>query len=118
MDVQRCRLCNSEISQEESICKACSGVPQALSPRKTSSVEEVPSHAFSLKQLLSRRGFLGSTTASLVGLLATPWRSLFQSNPHVAEASALHLDFESGDLSRWTAEGEAFLKQPIRGHRF
>lgn len=30
----------------------------------------------------------------------------------------LRLDFESGDLSFWTAEGEAFLRQPIRGDRF
>ncbi|HZR41463.1 MAG TPA: membrane dipeptidase [Ktedonobacteraceae bacterium] len=30
----------------------------------------------------------------------------------------LHLDFESGDLSFWTAEGEAFFNQPIRGDRF
>jgi microsomal dipeptidase-like Zn-dependent dipeptidase len=27
-------------------------------------------------------------------------------------------DFESGDLSGWTAEGEAFLRQPVRGDRF
>ena len=29
----------------------------------------------------------------------------------------LRLDFESGDLSFWTAEGEAFANQPLRGDR-
>jgi microsomal dipeptidase-like Zn-dependent dipeptidase len=28
------------------------------------------------------------------------------------------LNFATGDLSFWTAEGAAFLQQPIRGHRF
>jgi microsomal dipeptidase-like Zn-dependent dipeptidase len=34
------------------------------------------------------------------------------------EDSPLHLDFESGDLSCWHAEGKAFLNQPVRGDRF
>src|SRR5579883_2534986 len=32
--------------------------------------------------------------------------------------TSLHLDFEAGDLSFWTAEGDAFQHQPIRGDRF
>lgn len=30
----------------------------------------------------------------------------------------LRLDFASGDLSFWTAQGDAFLMQPIHGHKF
>ncbi len=53
-------------------------------------------------------------------MLVAPWRHLF-AVPHLAHAAALsplRLDFESGDLSFWTAEGETFLKQPICGDRF
>jgi len=44
----------------------------------------------------------------------------YQDRPEICPSknSPLRLDFESGDLSFWTAEGEAFLKQPIRGDRF
>ncbi|EFH83599.1 peptidase M19 renal dipeptidase [Ktedonobacter racemifer DSM 44963] len=35
-----------------------------------------------------------------------------------APSAPLRLDFESGDLSFWNAEGAAFLNQPIRGHKF
>lgn len=35
-----------------------------------------------------------------------------------SEDDPLHLDFEAGDVSFWTAEGEAFLNQPIRGDKF
>jgi len=33
-------------------------------------------------------------------------------------ARPLPLDFEAGDLSGWTVQGEAFLHQPIRGDKF
>jgi microsomal dipeptidase-like Zn-dependent dipeptidase len=48
--------------------------------------------------------------------LSTPEKSLPME--HQASFSPLRLDFESGDLSFWTAEGQAFLQQPIRGDRF
>src|SRR6266849_4580335 len=35
----------------------------------------------------------------------------------VAHLKPLRLDFESGDLSFWTAKGEAFANQPLRGDR-
>src|SRR5215472_16023283 len=34
-----------------------------------------------------------------------------------AHLKPLRLDFDSGDLSFWTAEGEAFANQPVRGDR-
>lgn len=40
------------------------------------------------------------------------------SQVETAAGSSLHLDFESGDLVFWTAQGEAFLNQPVRGDRF
>jgi microsomal dipeptidase-like Zn-dependent dipeptidase len=36
----------------------------------------------------------------------------------IKNTTALRLDFESGDLSFWEAEGEAFQQQPVRGDRF
>ncbi|MFM8358347.1 MAG: PVC-type heme-binding CxxCH protein [Verrucomicrobiota bacterium] len=35
--------------------------------------------------------------------------------PKAADGRPLNLDFETGDLRDWTAEGEAFAGQPIRG---
>ncbi len=35
--------------------------------------------------------------------------------PLNSEGKPLNLDFEAGDLSDWTVEGEAFAKQPIEG---
>jgi len=35
--------------------------------------------------------------------------------PRAADGRPLNLDFETGDLRDWTAEGEAFRDQPIRG---
>ncbi|MEM7307439.1 MAG: PVC-type heme-binding CxxCH protein, partial [Planctomycetota bacterium] len=35
--------------------------------------------------------------------------------PRGADGAALNLDLESGDLSDWTATGEAFAGQPVRG---
>ncbi|MBL9125748.1 MAG: DUF1080 domain-containing protein [Planctomycetaceae bacterium] len=35
--------------------------------------------------------------------------------PTGVDGKPLHLDFESGDLTGWVAEGEAFAKQPVEG---
>src|SRR6185369_14281655 len=35
--------------------------------------------------------------------------------PVGADGKPLNLDFETGDLKDWTAEGDAFKGQPIRG---
>jgi putative membrane-bound dehydrogenase-like protein len=35
--------------------------------------------------------------------------------PRAADGHALNLDFESGDLRDWTAEGDAFAGQPVEG---
>jgi microsomal dipeptidase-like Zn-dependent dipeptidase len=118
MDVLRCQLCNKELTQEEDICKACLEKQRSFAPQGAASVVKKSTRAFFLKQWLSRRSFLAGTTATLAGLLAPPWRSLFQFNTHSTAASPLRLDFESGDLSFWTAEGEAFLNQLVRGDRF
>lgn len=79
---------------------------------------ETPVREFSLKQWFSRRRFLAGMAGGMAALLATPWRSLALISHAEARSSPLRLDFESGDLSFWTPEGETFLKQPVRGDKF
>lgn len=100
-----CNLCNKELPLEDGLCQACLEKQQS---------------GFFLTRWLSRRRFLSGTTVSLASLFTLPWSYLLNrssANP-IVSSNTLHLDFESGDLSSWTAEGEAFLLQPIRGHKF
>lgn len=118
MDVPRCHLCNKELTQEKGMCSECLEKQQSFSPQATSSTAKRSTRASFWQGLFSRRRFLGTMTVSLTSLLTVPWHSLFPSAPHPSPASFPRLDFESGDLSFWTAEGSAFLNQPVRGHRF
>ncbi|MDA1264865.1 MAG: FG-GAP-like repeat-containing protein, partial [Planctomycetota bacterium] len=57
--------------------------------------------------------------------LALPEVAAVEPNPDIfpaggvapvgADGGPLNLDFDTGDLTHWTAEGEAFTKQPIKG---
>ena len=62
----------------------------------------------------SRRHFLAGATLSLTTLFTHSWNRILKqpSALPVVRNMALQLDFESGDLSFWTPEGEAFLQQP------
>ena len=60
--------------------------------------------------------------ANILALVALLVTSLAQAQepaapirPKAADGRVLNLDFEKGDLSDWTAEGEAFASQPIKG---
>src|ERR1700757_4752596 len=106
MDVPKCQSCHKPNPQATSICNAC------LAKQKE---QETPLHEFFLKQQHPRRRFIGSMAGVLTGLLAASWR-FFHTNatPALSAPSApLRLDFASGDLSFWNAEGAAFLNQPI-----
>jgi microsomal dipeptidase-like Zn-dependent dipeptidase len=103
MNTPGSNLSHNTLSPEECTCKACQN-------KQTGSL---------FKKWFSRRRFLASTTFSLTTLFTPFWsRLLKQSSFQPVASSPLHLDFASGDLSFWTAEGEAFLQQPTRGHKF
>src|SRR5579884_1843949 len=93
---------------------------QPLPPQRLSTTHETSTDSFFLRRWLSRRSFVAGMTGGIAGLLLAPWQRLFRlpsSTPLVGTAAS-QLDFSSGNLSSWLAEGEAFLNQPFRGDRF
>src|SRR5437879_3945712 len=56
---------------------------------------------------------LAQKTASSIGVApVVPTKGVL---PRGADDKPLNLDFETGDLRDWTAEGDAFAGQPIKG---
>jgi microsomal dipeptidase-like Zn-dependent dipeptidase len=93
---------------------------QPLPPQRLSTTHETPTDSFFWRRWLSRRSFVAGMTGGIAGLLLAPWQRLFRlpSSTSVVGTAASQLDFSSGNLSSWIAEGEAFLNQPFRGDRF
>ena len=59
---------------------------------------------------------LGAAAALVVFSSALPAQSTVQPiRPAAADGRPLNLDFETGTLADWTAQGAAFAKQPVRG---
>ena len=68
--------------------------------------------------LRALRGAFVAVAALAVSTGALPTAAQDDGHAPAAEGRTLNLDFETGDLTDWTAEGDAFGSEPVEGDAF